>query len=94
MSESVLDLNYVDEPDTCNRFSSTHPDIYFNGCSFVQGMELQDRFNNCFTHLVAEHFTTTLSRSSRIGGSNDRILRVTSTDMMQMLKKPKLVILV
>lgn len=94
MSESVLDLNYVDEPDTCKRFTSTQPDIYFNGCSFVQGMELQDRFNNCFTHLVAEHFNTTWSRSSKIGGGNDRILRVTSTDMMQMPKKPKLVILV
>ena len=42
-------------------------------------MELQDRFNGCFTHLVAEHFNKTWSRSSKIGGGNDRILRVTST---------------
>lgn len=94
MSESVLDLNYVDNPDTCKRYSSSHPDIYFNGDSFVQGMELHDRFNSCFTHLVAEHFDQTWSRSSKIGGGNDRILRVSSTDMIQMPKKPKLAIIV
>lgn len=93
MSESVLDLNYVDNPDTCKRYTSTRPDIYFNGDSFTQGMELQDRFNGCYTHLVAEHFNQTWGRSSKIGGGNDRILRVTSSDMLMMPKKPKLAII-
>lgn len=93
MSESVLDLNYIDNPGQCKRYTSTKPDMYFNGDSFTQGMELQDRFNGCYTHLVAEHFDQTWSRSSKIGGGNDRILRVTSTDMIQMPKKPKIAII-
>ena len=93
MSESVLDLNYVDNPGICKRYSSTHPGIYYNGDSFTQGMELQDRFNGCYTHLVAKHFDETWGRSSKIGGGNDRIVRVTSTDMIQMPKKPKLAII-
>ena len=94
MSESVLDLNYVDKPETCKSYSSKNPDIYWNGCSFVQGMELEDRFNNCFAHLTSEEFGATWMRSSKIGGGNDRILRVTSNDMLMMPKKPKLVIIV
>ena len=93
MSESVLDLNYEDNPETCERYTASAPDIYFNGDSFTQGMELEDRFNNCYTHLVAEHFNQSWGRSSKIGGGNDRILRVTSSDMLMMPKKPKLAII-
>ncbi len=93
MSESVLDLNYVDNPGECKRYNSSAPDIYYNGDSFTQGMELKDRFRGCYTHLVAEHFDQTWGRSSKIGGGNDRILRVTSTDMLMMPKKPKLAII-
>lgn len=94
MSESVLDLNYIDKPETCKLYSGKNPDIYWTGCSFVQGMELEDRFNSCFAHLTSEHFNAKWMRTSKIGGGNDRILRVVTSDMLMAKRKPKLVIIV
>ena len=68
-------------------------DIYWNGCSFVQGMELNRSKQDCFTNLVSEHFNADWFRNSKIGGSNDRIWRVSMEDAL-VGRKPKLAVIV
>ena len=51
--------------------------IYWNGCSFVQGMEVKEAKNH-FPYLVGSHFKQDTWRNSKVGGSNDRILRTTT----------------
>ena len=52
--------------------------IYWNGCSFVQGMELLHPMEDGFPHLVSKHFNVKCRKQSKVGGSNERIFR-TST---------------
>ena len=73
-------------------FKETDYDLYFNGCSFVQGSELQDRFEGVFCNLIANHFKVDWFRNSKVGGSNDRIWRVTMEDIISG-HRPKLVII-
>ena len=47
-------------------------DIYWNGCSFVQGMELKNSKTDCFTNLVSDHFNVDWFRNSKIGGKIGR----------------------
>ncbi len=54
--------------------------IYWNGCSFVQGMEVEQRKDQ-FPYLVGSHFKQDTWRNSKVGGSNDRIWRTTMDDM-------------
>lgn len=68
-------------------------DIYWNGCSFVQGMELERSTKDCFTNIVSDHFNVDWWRNSKIGGSNDRIWRVSMEDALAG-HKPKLAIIV
>ena len=49
--------------------------IYWNGCSFVQGMEVEEPKNH-FPYLVGSHFKQETWRNSKVGGSNDRIWRL------------------
>ena len=51
--------------------------IYFNGCSFTNGYELEDKFNERFSALVTKHFNTEEDNDAKVGGSNDRIWRTT-----------------
>ena len=51
--------------------------IYFNGCSFTNGYELEDKFNKRFSNLVVKHFNTEEFNDAKVGGSNDRIWRTT-----------------
>ena len=48
--------------------------IYWNGCSFVQGMEVEEAKNH-FPYLVGSHFKQDTWRNSKVGGSNDRMIR-------------------
>lgn len=54
--------------------------IYWNGCSFVQGMEINKRQNQ-FPSIVSAHFEQPWLRHSKVGGSNDRISRVVIDDI-------------
>jgi hypothetical protein len=54
--------------------------IYWNGCSFVQGMEINKRQNQ-FPAIVSAHFEQPWLRHSKVGGSNDRIARVVIVDV-------------
>lgn len=65
--------------------------IYWNGCSFVQGMEVADKSKH-FPALVGKHFNADWYKNSKVGGSNDRIWRCTQEDMLR--APAKLVILV
>ena len=56
--------------------------IYWNGCSFVQGMEI-DQTKDQFPYLVGSHFNQETWRNSKVGGSNDRIWRTTMDDMIR-----------
>lgn len=55
--------------------------IYWNGCSFVQGMEI-DRVQDQFAWIVSNHFGQDMLRHSKVGGSNDRIFRNMIDDFM------------
>ncbi len=65
--------------------------IYWNGCSFVQAHEIKD-LSDSFVNIVSEHFDQKFYRNSKIGGSNDRIWRVSTDDCLR--KKPSLAIIV
>ena len=54
--------------------------IYWNGCSFVQGMEI-DEIQDQFPSIVSRHFGQPWLRHSKVGGSNDRISRVVIDDL-------------
>ncbi len=51
--------------------------IYFNGCSFTNGYELENKFEDRFSNLVANHYGFEEDNDAKVGGSNDRIWRTT-----------------
>ena len=51
--------------------------IYFNGCSFTNGYELEKKFEDRFSSIVCQHFNTQEDNDAKVGGSNDRIWRTT-----------------
>lgn len=57
--------------------------IYWNGCSFVRGMEVENRPDDVFANLVSKEFGQTWYDNAKIGGSNDRIWRTTTDDMIR-----------
>ena len=65
--------------------------IYFNGCSFTYGFELPDKHNTRFSKLISDNFGEQEWNSSKPGASNERIWRVTMSDIL--LEKPKAVVL-
>ena len=66
--------------------------IYWNGCSFVRGMEIQNRPDDIFANIVSKKFGQDWWDNAKIGGSNDRIWRTTTDDMIR--KPAKLAIIV
>ena len=66
--------------------------IYWNGCSFVRGMELENRPDDSFAHKVSAKFNQDYRDNSKVGGSNDRIWRTTLDDCLR--EKPDLAIIV
>ena len=66
--------------------------IYWNGCSFVRGMELENRPDDSFAHKVSDKFNQEYTDNSKVGGSNDRIWRTTLDDCLR--EKPDLAIIV
>ena len=51
--------------------------IYFNGCSFVNGFELKDKYRTRFSAIVAKELGQKEDNDAKVGGSNDRIWRTT-----------------
>ena len=49
--------------------------IYFDGCSWTQGHELQNKEEERYSRLVCNHLSAEESNFGRGGGSNDRIVR-------------------
>lgn len=66
--------------------------IYWNGCSFVRGMEIKNRPDDIFANIVSQHFNQPWWDNAKVGGSNDRIMRTTTEDMY--LKPAKLAIII
>lgn len=66
--------------------------IYWNGCSFVRGMEVENRPEDIFANIVSKEFGQDWWDNAKIGGSNDRIWRTTMGDMLR--DPAKLVIIV
>jgi hypothetical protein len=66
--------------------------IYWNGCSFVRGMEVQNRPDDIFANIVSKEFNQLWWDNAKVGGSNDRIWRTTLDDMIR--KPANLVIIV
>ena len=61
-----------------------HVDLFFNGCSFTEGGELEGiekdyeyRRLNRFSHVVGERLNKTYENIGSCGASNDRIVRTT-----------------
>lgn len=52
------------------------PHFYFNGCSFTEGAELENKEENRFSKLIARHFNAVEVNEARGGGSNYRIVRM------------------
>ena len=65
--------------------------IYFNGCSFTNGYELENKFEDRYSTLVVKHFNTGEYNHAKVGGSNDRIWRTTLNGCTKM--RPRLVII-
>jgi len=57
--------------------------IYWNGCSFVRGMEIRNRPEDTFADIVAKEFGQKYWDNAKVGGSNDRICRTTVDDMIR-----------
>ena len=57
--------------------------IYWNGCSFVRGMEIQNRPEDIFADIVSKEFGQKYWDNAKVGGSNDRICRTTVDDMIR-----------
>ena len=57
--------------------------IYWNGCSFVRGMEVKNRPDDTFANIVSKHFNQAWYDTAKIGGSNDRIWRTTMDEMIR-----------
>ena len=51
--------------------------IYFNGCSFTNGYELNRKMESRFSSLVTQEFNQIEYNHAKVGGSNDRIWRTT-----------------
>ena len=66
--------------------------IYWNGCSFVRGMEIKVRPRDVFANIVSKEFGQSWWDNAKVGGSNDRIWRTTLDDCIR--TKPDLVIIV
>ena len=66
--------------------------IYWNGCSFVRGMEVPNRPRDIFANIVSQEFGQAWWDNAKVGGSNDRIWRTTMDDMIR--NPAKLVIIV
>jgi len=66
--------------------------IYWNGCSFVRGMEVNNHSKR-FAWRVSNHYDTPMINSAKVGGGNDRIWRVVINEV-PIFYNPKLVILV
>ncbi len=49
--------------------------IYFDGCSWTKGSELENKYEERFSRLVANHFDAEEYNIAMSGGSNDRIIR-------------------
>lgn len=49
--------------------------ILFSGCSYVEGAELENRYEERFSRLVSDHFGLKELNVSRGGGSNKRVVR-------------------
>ena len=65
--------------------------IYFNGCSFTNGFELNDKFNTRYSGIVCKHLNKLEDNDAKVGGSNDRIWRSTMNHCLT--KKYDLVII-
>ena len=65
--------------------------IYFNGCSFTNGFELESKFEDRFSTLIVKHFNTGEYNHAKVGGSNDRIWRTTLNGCIK--TRPRLVII-
>ena len=61
--------------------------IYWNGCSFVRGMEIQNRPEDIFADIVSKEFGQKYWDNAKVGGSNDRICRTTVDDMIRTTSK-------
>lgn len=66
--------------------------IYWNGCSFVRGMEVKVRPRDIFANIVSQELGQPWWDNAKVGGSNDRIWRTTTDDMIR--KPAKLAIIV
>jgi len=62
--------------------------IYFNGCSFVKGYEMEDNKIDCFPALIAHKLNTGFYNHAKVGGGNERIQRTTQNYIL-MDKKPE-----
>jgi len=51
--------------------------LYFSGCSWTYGQELEDRERSRFSTLVGEHFNAEVINNSKKGSSIQRMLRTT-----------------
>ena len=49
--------------------------IYFDGCSWTEGAELQDKKKERYSRVVCDRLNAEESNFGRSGGSNDRIVR-------------------
>lgn len=58
--------------------------LYVNGCSFSEGAELHDSNNSRWSKLVADHYNIQEVNCAQGGGSNDRIFRTTTQDLLKM----------
>jgi len=65
--------------------------IYWNGCSFVRGMEVGKKKHK-FAWSVSEEFNQECINHAKVGGSNDRIWRTTINDVPQFFQ-PALVVI-
>jgi len=59
--------------------------IYFDGCSWTYGTELENPEQERFSKLICDHYGAEETNKSIPGGSNDRIVRqlLTETDISQ-----------
>ena len=62
---------------TQNYFRRSTMFLYFNGCSYTKGGELDDRVGQRFSTLVSEHFNTDHLNDAAASSTNDTIVRTT-----------------
>ena len=64
--------------------------IYWNGCSFVRGMEVGKKQHK-FAWSVSEECNQECINHAKVGGSNDRIWRTTVNDVPQFFQPTLLI---